>query len=200
MYEIIHCFIISKVLFLFVCVFFRLFFFFSFASAGFWKVLQVQWLSPSRHVAVYKRSVSSTSSPQAWQQRRRQLPTQPSQRPWRSRRSSWRRWAATTAMPTTMGPTERMETSAPASVRMPFTHTHTPSQTQTNAQTTLCACGDTCTHVQIYTPFWHALRSLAKTANNRCDIVIIRGECSDTCTLILHVDPHLHQNTHIDLK
>lgn len=113
-YKIIHCFIISKVPFL--C-------FLDVPGQVFWKVSQVQWLSPSRHVAVCKSSVSSASSLQAWQRRRQQLPTQPSQRPWRSRRSSWRRWAATTATPTTMGPMERMETSAPVSVRMPFTHT-----------------------------------------------------------------------------
>lgn len=80
--------------------------------------------------------VSSTSSPQVWQRQRQQLPTRPSQKPWRSRRSSWRRWAATTVTPTTMGATGRTETSAPASVRVAHRHKHTRTHAHTNTRTT----------------------------------------------------------------
>lgn len=106
--------------FCFVCFFLLLF-----SRAGFWKGFCR--CSGSALAETCKRSCL-LSLLQAWQRRRQQLPTQPSRRPWRSRRSSWRRWAATTATPTTTGATERTETSAPALVR---THTHTVTNTNT---------------------------------------------------------------------
>lgn len=154
-YKIIHCFIISK-----VCPLFSFYFIFLFAKEAFWKVSQVQWLSHSRHVAVCKRTVSSASSLQAWQQRRQQLPTQPSQRPWRSRRSSWRQWAATTATPTTTGSTERMETSAPVSVRMPFIHAHTVTNTSRISGKKMQAAHKHMRRPAHLPPFQHTLKEL----------------------------------------